>query len=47
MGANFPEAPIRQWVLRFPFQLRFVLARYPTSMDKVLEHCLPRTLNPT
>ena len=24
----FPEAPIRQWVLSFPFPLRFLLVRY-------------------
>ncbi|MBC8905606.1 hypothetical protein E6P77_27560, partial [Klebsiella pneumoniae] len=23
----FPKEPIRQWVLSFPFQLRFLLAR--------------------
>lgn len=32
----FPEAPIRQWVLSFPFQLRFLLARHPELMGKVL-----------
>ena len=32
----FPEVPIRQWVLSFPFQLRFLLARYPELMGKVL-----------
>ena len=36
VDAIFPEAPIRQWVLRFPFQLRFLLARYPTLMGEVL-----------
>jgi len=36
VDAIFPEAPIRHWVLRFPFQLHFLLARYPTSMDEVL-----------
>ncbi len=36
VDAVFPEAPIRQWVLRFPFQLRFLLARHPTSMGEVL-----------
>ena len=36
VDAIFPEAPIRQWVLRFPFQLRFLLARHPTSMGEVL-----------
>jgi ribosomal protein S27E len=32
----FPEVPIRQWVLSFPFQLRFLLARHPEQMGKVL-----------
>ncbi len=32
----FPEVPIRQWVLSFPFQLRFLLARYPELMGEVL-----------
>lgn len=32
----FPEVPIRQWVLSFPFQLRFLLARYPELMGRVL-----------
>jgi hypothetical protein len=32
----FPEVPIRQWVLSFPFQLSFLLARYPELMGKVL-----------
>jgi hypothetical protein len=32
----FPEVPIRQWVLSFPFQLRFLLARYAELMGKVL-----------
>ncbi|EPQ1460259.1 IS91 family transposase, partial [Acinetobacter baumannii] len=32
----FPAEPIRQWVLSFPFQLRFLLARYPELMGKVL-----------
>ena len=36
VDAIFPEAPIRHWVLRFPFQLYFLLARYPTSMGEVL-----------
>ena len=31
-----PEVPIRQWVLSFPFQLRFLLARSPELMGKVL-----------
>ncbi|NUV05099.1 putative transposase [Escherichia coli] len=32
----FPKEPIRQWVLSFPFQLRFWLARHPQLMGQVL-----------
>ena len=32
----FPEQPIRQWVLSFPFQLRFLFASRPELMGKVL-----------
>ena len=32
----FPHAPIRQWVLSFPFQLRFLFARDPAIMGQVL-----------
>ena len=32
----FPKEPIRQWVLSFPFQLRFLLARHPELMGQVL-----------
>ncbi len=32
----FPEMPIRQWVLSFPFQLRFLLARHPELMGNIL-----------
>ena len=32
----FPKVPIRQWVLSFPFQLRFLLARHPELMGQVL-----------
>ena len=32
----FPKVPIRQWVLSFPFQLRFLLACHPELMGKVL-----------
>ena len=31
-----PEQPIRQWVLSFPFQLRFLFASYPKIMEHVL-----------
>ncbi len=31
-----PEQPIRQWVLSFPFQLRFLFASSPEIMGKVL-----------
>ncbi len=31
-----PEAPMRQWVLSFPFQLRFLFANQPVIMGKVL-----------
>lgn len=32
----FPEQPIRQWVLSFPFQLRFLFASRPELMGRVL-----------
>ncbi len=32
----FPEQPVRQWVLSFPFQLRFLFASQPVIMGKVL-----------
>ncbi len=31
-----PHEPIRQWVLSFPFQLRFLFASYPRIKGKVL-----------
>jgi hypothetical protein len=31
-----PHERIRQWVLSFPFQLRFLFASYPHIMGKVL-----------
>jgi hypothetical protein len=31
-----PMVDMRQWVIRFPFQLRFLFANYPTVMSKVL-----------
>ena len=32
----FPEQPVRQWVLSFPFQLRFLFASRPAPMGQVL-----------
>ena len=32
----FPEQPVRQWVLSFPFPLRFLFASRPAIMSKVL-----------
>ena len=31
-----PRLPMRQWVLSFPFQLRFLLASRPEVMSEVL-----------
>jgi len=31
-----PHRPVRQWVLSFPYPLRFVLANQPQVMGKVL-----------
>lgn len=31
-----PPVDMRQWVISFPFQLRFLFANYPTVMNKVL-----------
>ena len=31
-----PEQPVRQWVLSFPFQLRFLFASRPEVMGRVL-----------
>lgn len=36
MDEVFPKGPIRQWVLSFPFTLRFLLARHPELMGQVL-----------
>jgi hypothetical protein len=33
---TFPEQPIRQWVLSFPYPLRFLFARRPEVMGRVL-----------
>ena len=32
----FPEQPVRQWVLSFPYPLRFLFASQPTIMGQVL-----------
>jgi ribosomal protein S27E len=32
----FPDVPLRQWVISFPFPLRFLFAAYPQAMGKVL-----------
>lgn len=32
----FPQRPIRQWVLSFPYPLRFLFATRPAVMGKVL-----------
>ena len=32
----FPRESIRQWVLSFPIQLRFLFASYPELMGRVL-----------
>ena len=31
-----PHRPVRQWVLSFPYSLRFVLDNHPRVMEKVL-----------
>lgn len=31
-----PRESIRQWVISFPFQLRYVFARYPKATSKAL-----------
>jgi hypothetical protein len=33
---RMPEQPIRQWVLNFPFQLRFLFACRPELIERVL-----------
>jgi hypothetical protein len=32
----FPEQPVRQWVLSFPYPLRFLFASRPATMGQVL-----------
>ena len=41
-----PHQPIRQWVLSFPFPLRFLLASYPELMGKGAGHCSAGALHP-
>lgn len=36
VGEVLPHEPMRQWVLSFPFQLRFLFASRPELMGKVL-----------
>jgi hypothetical protein len=33
---TLPQVDMRQWVISFPFKLRFLFANYPTVMNKVL-----------
>ncbi len=40
----FPKKPMRQWVLTFPFELRFLFAREPKIMGEVLS-LVNRTLS--
>ena len=32
----FPDVPLRQWVISFPFPLRYLFAAHPQAMSKVL-----------
>ena len=32
----FPDVPLRQWVISFPFPLRYLFATHPQAMGKVL-----------
>ena len=32
----FPDVPLRQWVISFPFSLRYLFATQPRAMGKVL-----------
>jgi len=32
----FPQQPVRQWVLSFPYPLRFLFASHPAIMGQVL-----------
>ena len=35
----FPDVPLRQWVISFPFPLRYLFAAHPQAMGKVLAAC--------
>ena len=32
----FPDVPLRQWVISFPFPLRYLFAAHPQAMGRVL-----------
>jgi hypothetical protein len=32
----FPDVPLRQWVISFPFPLRYLFAAHPQAMSKIL-----------
>lgn len=32
----FPDVPLRQWVISFPFPLHFLFAAHPQAIGKVL-----------
>ena len=32
----FPDVPLRQWVISFPFPLRYLFAAHPHAMARVL-----------
>jgi hypothetical protein len=32
----FPDVPLRQWVISFPFPLRYLFAAHPQAMGKIL-----------
>lgn len=37
-----PHLPMRQWVMSVPYPLRFLFAREPQVMGKVLTSCIAR-----
>ena len=32
----FPDVPLRQWVISFPFTLRYLFATHPKAMGKLM-----------